>query len=63
VSAGFPDFRRGITIASFQRLGTKSLAYRTLKRCKTLSLLVGERLESMSLWIRSRPVALLLCFF
>jgi hypothetical protein len=25
--------------------------------------LVGERLESMSLWIRSRPVALLLCFF
>ena len=63
MSAGFPDFRRGIKIAFFQRSGTKSLAYRTLKRCKTLSFLVGERLESMSLWITSGPVALLLSFF
>ncbi len=49
-------------MAFFQGSGTKSLRYKALKRCRTLSLLVGERLVNISLWIWSRPVALLLSF-
>lgn len=60
MTAGFPGFKRGITIAFFQRSGTNSLEFRILKRCRALSLLMAQRLHST--WIWSRVVDLFLRF-
>ncbi len=59
MSAVFPGFKRGITIALFQESGTNSLRYIMLKRWRRYFLFGGERFVRMALCTSSKPVALL----